>query len=285
VKDETYFALTKNLNNAGVLAVTNFGSKRSSFISNRQLSSYSFLTIDTLRSYGADLRSGVVAGNGLLFDRAGRSEFTVTKGAKKIKLEWNEAYDSPPVVIAFPNWLGPSPEDYPMYQEELNYAIRSITDSSFEISHASAGSSLGFSFAVIGDNVPTDDPNDDPTDKNKNINYGYIGCSGDDDHRLHGVTISSSSSVCSSSIGALPEMHPAVKIVFDTPFSDIPAVIATPFTNQNLDNGTVKCIVESITRVSARVKCAYIRPVSANSDSMYYQSAPFTFVAVGNAPE
>ena len=76
-------------------------------------------------------------------------------------------------------------------------------------------------------------------------------------------------------------MVSSVKIVFDPPFSDIPSVIVSPiFDCVSSPNYIPRCMVESITKSFARVKCI---ASFENSDGFYlFYPIPFTFAAVGN---
>ena len=106
---------------------------------------------------------------------------------------------------------------------------------------------------------------------------------------LHGITVSTDCSDPNisagfSSLDPGPE-HWGVKITFDTPFTDLPSVIATPYVP--LDDGCPlpsivipRCLVENITKKSVIVKCGMIYDQGAGA-SVSYQPMPFTFVAVG----
>ena len=298
--------------------MTNFGVLRNKFLSNRQLPIFSFLSIDTLRLYDSDLVSGVVAYNGMMLDGAGRSDFDITKGDDYFRVNLNVNYDSPPTVLAFPNWLGASSEDYPQFIGELNFAIGAIDTTSFEIRHTSPQSYLGFNFAVIGPDMDT-----------TNVKHGVIFECTDENAKTsstHGIAVNTADESCDGLARIVGDNHPGVKIDFDSPtFSDIPSVIVTPYVYEAAisagriaKNVTVviqpvgvtepatpptvyedllyegwipKCIVESITRTSARVKCGMVAKNAVTKNAAgaeidpisFYLPIPFTFIAVGNA--
>jgi len=288
--DNIYFALTKSINLNGVLAVTNFGESRKSYTGSSSLPSFSFLTIDTLRRYGASFLSGVVAYNGLMRNSEGIDEFDVEKGGDAFIFNYStRSYDIDklPTVLAFPNWFSIKDEHYPQDTVDITFAISEISATGFQIKHgpSSRDSYLGFNFAVIGPDMPKE-----------NIKHGIITqCT-----RFHGtiypkygISVEPTDFAECTPNGSLSywvfiqntETDPdqlGVKVVFDSKFADIPSVIATPYIPGNTWDllGIPRCVVESITKSSAVVKCGQI--IESADIATTYEPIPFTFVAVGN---
>ena len=252
------------------------------------------MTIDTFRRHGNNFRSGVVAFNGLMLNEEGKDEFDVTTetaaddsevGSFAIDFR-NHAYSEIPTVIAFPNWFTSNGENQPADTADVNFAITSISETGFEISHSQASSQsyLGFNFAVIGPDLST-----------KNIKHGIIAeCTESgftkDRYPKYGIAVANVELNDCTPNGEgngswnqeLTGKASGVKIEFDVPFTDIPSVIATPFKDETpadvVRNGSVsRCTAEAITRTFATVKCGVI------DTAKKYRPIPFTFIAVGNS--
>lgn len=266
--------------------MTSFGSTKDSYISNSNLPSFSFVTVDSLRKFGdkgEDLRSGIVDYNGMMLSEEGRDAFDVTLTSTSFRMKFsNYVYTDDPTVLAMPNWFSVNEEFLPSDVADLNFSIGKISKTGFTINHTSGGlldevsdltpkSHLGFNFLVIGPKMPV-----------TNIKHGIIyECTSlkSDTNKNTSYGISVSDGTCSSikTQQFKDGTHNGVTVSFDSPFTDIPSVIVTPFL-KNIAvqmNWTIRCVVEAITKSYAIVKCGLM-------DEYGYTPIPFTFVAVGN---
>jgi len=285
-KDNFYFVLTNNLHSAGVLAVTSFGESDDNNVLNSDLPSFSFVTVDSLRRFGEDginLRSGIVAYNGLMLSEEGRDEFDVTMNIDSFSISFsNDEHTERPTVVAMPNWFSFNEEFPPYSVDHLNFSIGKIKTDGFTINHTSAGSPpmpkslLGFNFLVIGSNMPV-----------TNIKHGIIyQCTAYDVNNnrstKHGIHLSRNcSSAGSQNFKTETDgggTHNGVKVSFISSFTDIPSVIATPYRHPMEENEIFRCLVDAITKSYAIVKCGAMSKVGK-----WYLPIPFTFVAVGNS--
>mmetsp|Transcript_4577 Transcript_4577/g.11547 ORF Transcript_4577/g.11547 Transcript_4577/m.11547 type:complete len:130 (+) Transcript_4577:3374-3763(+) len=69
------------------------------------------------------------------------------------------------------------------------------------------------------------------------------------------------------------------EITFSTPFADIPSVVVTPFFHGMDTTNIPRCIVESITKTAAEVKCLW---APSGDNSMTFSGIAFTWIAVGH---
>jgi len=266
-ENNMYFTVTDDVNSNGVLAVMNFGALSLDLLGISRLHSFSFLTVDTLRRYGRAFRSGVVSHLGLMLNAEGRDEFDVSKDKDGFILQFvnpNPAYQTEPTVVAFPNWFSIHAAYFPNNAQDVTFEIGGISTTGFELKHGPSSldrSYIGFNFLVIGDDMPTE-----------NIKHGIIAdCfSPSALSTKHGIKIVTCQSIQPTD-PSLPA-HMAVYIEFDSPFVDIPSVIATPYNSGLAQMGIPRCMVESITKVSTVVKCLDVKTKT---------DIPFTIVAVG----
>lgn len=279
-KDHMFYAMTSDINSNAILSVASFGELRNTFISSAQLPEFSFLAVDSLRE-PEHVRSGVVAYNGLISNTAARGNFTVVMNSDPNVRNFNVAfnnqvYSSAPTVIVFPNWFGVGDKYNPEIVEDVVLVLKEIDTAGFEVKLQSpvGRSYLGFNFMVIG------------PDAGNTIKHGvFYQCTtyiNPNPSTAHGIV--AHDTPCSNA-GWLHTVSTTVmlgvEVVFDTPFSDIPSVIVSPIVpNAEVNlNFSVRCIVESITKIGARVKCGWMK---IDITPATYQIVPFSIVAVGN---
>ncbi|EJK73064.1 hypothetical protein THAOC_05337 [Thalassiosira oceanica] len=275
-----FFALSSEINAGLSVAVTSFG-RSAQDLTKATLPAYSFVTSDSMgKLFGDgdsdDFLTGVVSPQGLLLDRnrdlvsvSRKGEtLTIFPGSFKVtrvSVEFNSPMNGQPTVILFPVWYKPDEstldEVFPASAAQLFLTVHQISEGGFE-AILDGASPVGFNFLAIGPDIPT-----------KNVKHGLVSvCTQTVPpilSQLNGISIGGE---CP---GAETEDTPGVLLNFDEPFSDIPSVIATP--HARLSNN--RCIVESITVSSARVKC------TENPDDINFIPVPFTFVAIGETAE
>lgn len=267
-----------NLN--GVVAVTSFGSKASNYQNHRNLPQFSFLTVDTLKSYGTKIRAGVLSHTGMMSNPISRRDFDIALTENEVRVKFAKATSTGiPTVVAFPNWFSEGSK-FPRNEVDLAFVLDSIGPTNFKI--RSAGSTgmaeqrrLGFNFVVIGSEMPQ-----------KNVKHGVVfectSFQGWFISSIHGASVvaggeCSSPEVTEFQPGAVGVVDRGVKVQFDYPFYDIPSVIVTPYMPEWDGTGVPRCMVETITESFTRVKCVLIKSGGVNT----YQPIPFSFVAVG----
>ena len=137
--------------------MTNFGESRNGIISNSQLPSFSFVTVDTIRQHGDQFLTGVLAYNGLVMNVEGRNDFDVTTNGEKNIVKYAICYAGPPTVLVFLNWFSINNKYIPRDTGDVIYGINLSNSYLFSMTHGtSLNSYLGFNFLVMGPDIPTE---------------------------------------------------------------------------------------------------------------------------------
>ncbi|EJK43755.1 hypothetical protein THAOC_37769 [Thalassiosira oceanica] len=312
-----FFALSSKINAGLSVAMTSFGPAALG-LTRATIPAYSFVSSDAMGKLFGDSNNffltGVVSPQGLLLDgkldrvSVSRHSEGVVNVKFKPTMSGNKSPSEPsppstgspsapskspttsptsspskstsessprPTVVLFPVWYKPdestSDDVLPQNSLRLVTAVKGISAEGFA-ALVDRNSPVGFNFLAIGPDTPT-----------TNVKHGIVYECTDDassTSSFNGISHGNEGD-CSSTDEKLldpsPE-HKGVLLNFDQPFSDIPAVIATPIYGPERDESSVRCIVESISVSSARVKCGR---VALANNLFKYKPIPFTFVAVG----
>mmetsp|Transcript_3091 Transcript_3091/g.6151 ORF Transcript_3091/g.6151 Transcript_3091/m.6151 type:complete len:486 (-) Transcript_3091:302-1759(-) len=270
-----FFALSSKINAGLSVAMTSFGPAALG-LTRATIPAYSFVSSDAMGKLFGDSNNffltGVVSPQGLLLD-GNRDLVSVSRELNHVvNVRFKSTMSGAPTVVLFPVWYKPdestSDDVLPQNSLRLVTAVKGISAEGFA-ALVDRNSPVGFNFLAIGPDTPT-----------TNVKHGIVYECTDDassTSSFNGISHGNEGD-CSSTDEKLldpsPE-HKGVLLNFDQPFSDIPAVIATPiFTRLTY----ARCIVESITVSSARVKCGR---VALANNLFKYKPIPFTFVAVG----
>mmetsp|Transcript_33443 Transcript_33443/g.75532 ORF Transcript_33443/g.75532 Transcript_33443/m.75532 type:complete len:489 (-) Transcript_33443:319-1785(-) len=273
-----FFALSSKINAGLSVAMTSFGPAALG-LTRATIPAYSFVSSDAMGKLFGDSNNffltGVVSPQGLLLD-GNRDLVSVSRELNHVvNVRFKSTMSGAPTVVLFPVWYKPDESTLddvlPKRYGQLMTVVKDISAEGFA-ALVDRNSPVGFNFLAIGTDTPT-----------TNVKHGIVYECTDDassTSSFNGISHGNEGD-CSSTDEKLldpsPE-HKGVLLNFDQPFSDIPAVIATPIYGPERDESSVRCIVESISVSSARVKCGR---VALANNLFKYKPIPFTFVAVG----
>mmetsp|Transcript_33447 Transcript_33447/g.75548 ORF Transcript_33447/g.75548 Transcript_33447/m.75548 type:complete len:499 (-) Transcript_33447:319-1815(-) len=273
-----FFALSSKINAGLSVAMTSFGPAALG-LTRATIPAYSFVSSDAMGKLFGDSNNffltDVVSPQGLLLD-GNRDLVSVSRELNHVvNVRFKSTMSGAPTVVLFPVWYKPDESTLddvlPKRYGQLMTVVKDISAEGFA-ALVDRNSPVGFNFLAIGTDTPT-----------TNVKHGIVYECTDDassTSSFNGISHGNEgdcSDVAQKELGERPK-HEGVLLNFDQPFSDIPAVIATPIYGPERDESSVRCIVESISVSSARVKCGR---VALANNLFKYKPIPFTFVAVG----
>lgn len=241
----------------------------------------------------SELISVVLDNNGLIRSNSGGSkvDIEVTTGVGSVHIDIaNKFEEKYMTVVACPRWftLGEN-VNRPSTPEDINIAISDISTSGFAIKHSKNARKrlLGFNFAIIGPDYPTNNTKHGIITECTEAAYMY----NDKTYAKHGISVNSTECMFSGSDNTSTWVQPiddatkhaGVRVHFQQPFSEIPTVIATaflPLADGFTEEPLARCMTEDITKHFTTVKCGLI---NGTANPPTYRPMAFTLLAVGNA--